>query len=157
LLFFFCFLFSSKVPNPKFPFLGVHLTRKLGGEGLSFDVRYFFVFMDLKKVFAGPGASLSLSRNHNKVFNLADLASIASSKGFWKLTLNNAAFAASQTLQAFSVSSFVKQTQRFVDFKVSAANVQGKKFGIRALGKEKKFVRLFFDRFASCEQRRLDC
>ena len=58
------------VPNPKFPFLGVHFTRMINGE-----------------VDAGPNAVLSFKREGYKKtdFNAKDLAEVLSYSGFWKL------------------------------------------------------------------------
>ena len=103
------------VPDPNFPFLGVHLTRKLDGS-----------------VYAGPGASLSLSRNHYETLNVKDLMNVASWPGFWSLSFKNLGFCANQLYASVSTSAFVKQTRRFVP-DADVSHVTGKKFGIRAL------------------------
>ncbi|MFD1561164.1 L-2-hydroxyglutarate oxidase [Paraburkholderia silviterrae] len=58
------------VPDPELPFLGVHLTRMIGGY-----------------VTVGPNAVLALAREGYRWrdVNLGDLASIASFGGFWKM------------------------------------------------------------------------
>src|SRR5699024_5014971 len=58
------------VPNPEFPFLGVHFTRMMNG-----------------KVLVGPNAVLSLKREGYKKssFNIKDTFSTISYLGFWKL------------------------------------------------------------------------
>ena len=103
------------VPDPNFPFLGVHLTRKLDGS-----------------VYAGPGASLSLARNHYETLNVKDLINVASWPGFWRLTFKNLGFCTDQLIASVSTSAFVKQTKRFVP-DANFSHVTGKKFGIRAL------------------------
>ena len=58
------------VPDPAFPFLGVHLTRMIDGS-----------------VHAGPNAILSLGREEysRRGFNVADLGSSLTWPGFWRL------------------------------------------------------------------------
>lgn len=62
------------VPDPKFPFLGVHFTRTIEGV-----------------VEAGPNAVLSLSRNgYNwSKISLKDITQFVSYPGFWKMAYNN--------------------------------------------------------------------
>ena len=57
------------VPDPKFPFLGVHFTRLIGG-GIE----------------AGPNAVLALAREayRKTQWNLRDIGDIAGFVGFWK-------------------------------------------------------------------------
>lgn len=59
------------IPDPKFPFLGVHLTRMMSGD-----------------VEAGPNAVLALSKEGYKKsdFNLSDCLHYLQYKGFWKMT-----------------------------------------------------------------------
>ncbi|MFN2441550.1 MAG: L-2-hydroxyglutarate oxidase [Thermoanaerobaculia bacterium] len=62
------------VPDPAFPFLGVHLTRMIGGS-----------------VHAGPNAVLNLSREEYARWriNAADLGSVLTWPGFWRLALRH--------------------------------------------------------------------
>src|SRR5699024_9439860 len=57
------------VPDPTYPFLGVHETRRIYGE-----------------LMIGPNASLSLSREGYRGlgFNLPDAMSVAGDLGFWR-------------------------------------------------------------------------
>jgi L-2-hydroxyglutarate oxidase len=61
------------VPDPRFPFLGVHFTRTILGE-----------------VQAGPNAVLALKREgyHRSSFSPADVLDFLSYRGFWRLTRN---------------------------------------------------------------------
>ena len=63
------------VPNPNFPFLGVHFTRMIDGS-----------------VHAGPNAVLSLKREGYKKtdFDLRDFAEVMTYPGFWKLAAKHA-------------------------------------------------------------------
>jgi L-2-hydroxyglutarate oxidase len=58
------------VPDPSFPFLGVHFTRRIDGA-----------------VWAGPNAVLAFAREgyRRTDFSLGDLASTLSFRGFWRL------------------------------------------------------------------------
>lgn len=62
------------IPDPSLPFLGIHLTRMIGGY-----------------VTVGPNAVLSLAReDYAKIaFNLRDLAEMARFPGFWRTISNN--------------------------------------------------------------------
>ena len=62
------------VPDPLFPFLGVHLTRGIGGE-----------------VHAGPNAVLALRREGYRPTDVlaGDLAEVARYRGFWRLAARN--------------------------------------------------------------------
>jgi L-2-hydroxyglutarate oxidase len=62
------------VPNPDFPFLGVHFTKMIGGS-----------------VHAGPNAVLALKREgyFKTDFNLRDFSETMAFPGFWKLISKN--------------------------------------------------------------------
>jgi L-2-hydroxyglutarate oxidase len=87
------------VPNPDFPFLGVHLTRDIDGG-----------------VHAGPNAVLALSREGYdwSRFNLHDLAEMASFKGLWKFGRKHLAEGMSELRRSFSKNLFTKSLQRLV-------------------------------------------
>ena len=61
------------VPNPAFPFLGVHFTRMMDGS-----------------IHAGPNAVLSLKREgyRKSDFSWRDLSEVMTYPGFWKLSRN---------------------------------------------------------------------
>src|SRR5580704_7465770 len=62
------------VPDPRFPFLGVHFTRRVGGT-----------------VDAGPNAVLALAREgyRHRDINLRDMASSLAFPGFWRMAAKN--------------------------------------------------------------------
>ncbi|GHH98842.1 L-2-hydroxyglutarate oxidase [Neobacillus kokaensis] len=87
------------VPNPKFPFLGVHFTRMINGE-----------------VDAGPNAVLSLKREGYKKtdFNAKDLAEILSYRGFWKLAGKFLKEGMEEYVRSFSKKQFTKSLQELI-------------------------------------------
>lgn len=87
------------VPDPKFPFLGVHFTRTIRGE-----------------VEAGPNAVLAFARegyqkNH---IHLGDLWETLSYKGFWSLAGNHWRMGLEEMHRSVSKRAFVKALQRLV-------------------------------------------
>ena len=87
------------VPNPKYPFLGVHLTRTIDG-----------------KIDVGPNAVLAYAREGYKksTINLADLAEMFQYKGFWKMAQKNWKMGLQETFRSFSKKAFLKEVQRLV-------------------------------------------
>jgi L-2-hydroxyglutarate oxidase len=87
------------VPNPKFPFLGVHFTRMISGE-----------------VDAGPNAVLSFKREGYKKtdFNAKDLAEVLSYGGFWKLAGKFMKEGMEEYVRSFSKSAFTKSLQELI-------------------------------------------
>ena len=87
------------VPNPDFPFLGVHFTRMIDGT-----------------VHAGPNAVLSLKREGYKKtdFNLRDFAEVMSYPGFWKLAAKHADEGIKEIIRSFSKAAFVKSLQQLI-------------------------------------------
>jgi L-2-hydroxyglutarate oxidase len=87
------------VPNPDFPFLGVHLTKMIDGE-----------------VHAGPNAVLSLKREgYSKVaFDPRDAAASLTYSGFWRLAAKNWREGARELWRAASKSAFVASVQRLL-------------------------------------------
>jgi len=87
------------VPNPAFPFLGVHFTRMTGG-GIE----------------CGPNAVFTFKREgYGKLdFNLKDTVDALSYKGTWKLFFNNFGFAVDEYRRAFSKKLFLKTLQRMI-------------------------------------------
>ncbi len=104
------------VPNPDFPFLGVHFTRMIDGS-----------------VHAGPNAVLSLKREgYTKAdISLRDLAEVMSYGGFWKLALNNLGEGAKEVVRSFSKVAFVKSLQKLIP-EVRAEDVTPTHAGVRA-------------------------
>ncbi|WP_026573477.1 L-2-hydroxyglutarate oxidase [Bacillus sp. UNC438CL73TsuS30] len=87
------------VPNPKFPFLGVHFTRMISGE-----------------VDAGPNAVLSFKREGYKKtdFNAKDLAEVLSYGGFWKLAGKFMKEGLEEYVRSFSKKQFTKSLQELI-------------------------------------------
>ena len=87
------------VPDPRFPFLGVHFTRRISG-----------------KVDAGPNAILALAREgyrHSDI-NLRDLASSFSFPGFWRMARRHWRSGVDEWHRSLSKRAFVRALQRLV-------------------------------------------
>ncbi|WP_416826593.1 L-2-hydroxyglutarate oxidase [Ectobacillus polymachus] len=87
------------VPNPDFPFLGVHFTRMIDGG-----------------VEAGPNAVLSFKREGYKKMDidLKDITEILQYKGFWKLASKYWKEGAKEMWRSFSKKAFVKSLQELI-------------------------------------------
>lgn len=87
------------VPDPRFPFLGVHFTRRIDGE-----------------VWAGPNAVLAFARAgyRRRDVNLRDLAGIMGSRGFLRLATRFWRTGAAEMWRDWSKGSFLAELQRFV-------------------------------------------
>ena len=81
------------VPDPRFPFLGVHFTRVIDNG-----------------VEAGPNAVLALAREgyRKRDINLRDLAEALAYPGVWKLLARHWRTAAGEVFRSFSKRAFVK-------------------------------------------------
>ncbi len=87
------------VPDPNFPFLGVHLTRGTNGH-----------------VHAGPNAVLALAREGYdwKTFSAPELAETLRFPGFWKLARKNYRAGSVEMLRSFSRRRFGDSLRRLV-------------------------------------------
>lgn len=87
------------VPNPKFPFLGVHFTRMISGE-----------------VDAGPNAVLSFKREGYKMtdFNIKDLTESLVYPGLWKLAKKFAKEGANEYARSLSKKLFTRSLQQLI-------------------------------------------
>lgn len=87
------------VPNPDFPFLGVHFTRMIGGG-----------------VEAGPNAVLSFKREGYKKtdINMKDFSEVMKYKGFWKLASKYWKEGAKEMWRSYSKKAFVKSLQELI-------------------------------------------
>lgn len=87
------------VPDPKFPFLGVHFTRLIHG-GIE----------------AGPNAVLALAREGYRWgnINLRDLWDALAFGGLWRFMRRYFRMVASEVMRSFSKDSFCKSLQRLV-------------------------------------------
>jgi len=87
------------VPDPQFPFLGVHFTRMIAGG-----------------VEAGPNAVLALAREGYKWgdINLRDLAESLSFPGLWKFMLKYPSICSYEVWRSISRSEFCRSLQKLV-------------------------------------------
>jgi (S)-2-hydroxyglutarate dehydrogenase len=87
------------VPDPTLPFLGVHLTRTVGGQ-----------------VLVGPSAVLALSREGYRrgSVRLEDLADTARWPGTWRLCRRHWRAGGGELARALSKRSFLREAQRYV-------------------------------------------
>lgn len=104
------------VPDPNFPFLGVHFTRMIGGG-----------------VECGPNAVLAFAREgYTKTkLNLADLCETMTYPGFLKLAIKHWKMGTGEMYRSFSKQAFVKALQRLMP-EITAADLQPAEAGVRA-------------------------
>jgi (S)-2-hydroxyglutarate dehydrogenase len=104
------------VPDPRFPFLGVHLTRHIGGD-----------------VLAGPNAVLALRREgyHWRDVHLGDLADAARSSGLRRLARQHWRTGAGEVRRSLDRRAFARALQRMTP-EVTAADLLPHRAGVRA-------------------------
>ena len=87
------------VPDPSFPFLGVHFTRMIRGG-----------------VEAGPNAVLALDREGYRrgSFRLRDAAAAAGYPGLWRFVIRHARMAAYEWVRSWSRAEFCRSLKRLV-------------------------------------------
>lgn len=104
------------VPNPNFPFLGVHFTRMIDGS-----------------VHAGPNAVLSFKREgyHKTDFDLKDFAEVLTYPGFWKLAANHANEGMQEMIRSVFKQAFVRSLQRLIP-EVQSEDLVPTHAGVRA-------------------------
>jgi L-2-hydroxyglutarate oxidase len=104
------------VPNPDFPFLGVHFTRLIDGN-----------------IHAGPNAVLSLKREgYQKTdFDLGEFIEIATYLGLWKLVSKYYAEGIEEIIRSFSKAAFVRSLQTLIP-EVQADDIIPSPAGVRA-------------------------
>jgi len=109
------------VPNPDFPFLGVHFTRMTNGE-----------------IECGPNAVFTFKREgYNKFdFSFKDTFQSLSFIGTWKLFINNWKFGYNEYKRAFSKSLFLKELQKILPSLKRDDIVNGRS-GVRAMALDK--------------------
>jgi len=105
------------VPNPDFPFLGVHFTRMTNGE-----------------IECGPNAVFTFKREgYGKTdFNLKDTLDALSYRGTWKLFFQNMSFGINEYRRAFSKKLFLKTLQRLVP-SLTMNDIKPGRSGVRAM------------------------
>jgi L-2-hydroxyglutarate oxidase len=104
------------VPDPQFPFLGIHYTRLINGDQTL-----------------GPNAVLSLNREGYKSasFNSKDTYDILSFPGFWKLIRKHWKMGMGEYLRNYSKSYFAKKASLMTPG-ITADDLQPGHSGIRA-------------------------
>ncbi|TAH34661.1 MAG: L-2-hydroxyglutarate oxidase [Planctomycetota bacterium] len=104
------------VPDPSFPFLGVHFTRTIGGG-----------------VECGPNAVLAFAREgyRKRDVNLRDLFETLTYPGFLRLAARHWRTGAGEMWRSFSKSAFVRALQRLVP-EIRAGHLEPAPAGVRA-------------------------
>ncbi|GAB3619882.1 L-2-hydroxyglutarate oxidase [Glutamicibacter endophyticus] len=104
------------VPDPRYPFLGVHLTKRVDGS-----------------MTIGPNAFLSLSREKYSGlgFDPRDLVETLGNAGFWRFSAANAGAALRELRSVASRNFFVDQAARYVP-SLDGASITPLPRGIRA-------------------------
>lgn len=114
------------VPNPKYPFLGVHFTRMINGD-----------------TECGPNAVFVFKREgYGKTdFSMKDTSEAFSFKGTWKFFYDNWRFGLDEYRRAFSKKLFLKRLQALVP-SLEMADLKPGRAGVRAmlLSQEGKMV-----------------
>ncbi|MDM5199338.1 L-2-hydroxyglutarate oxidase [Fictibacillus enclensis] len=87
------------VPNPDFPFLGVHFTRMINGD-----------------VHAGPNAVLAFKREGytKKDINVKELLEVLTYPGFWKMAMPNMKEGLKEYVRSFSKQAFLHSLQQLI-------------------------------------------
>jgi len=105
------------VPNPDFPFLGVHFTRMTDGE-----------------IECGPNAVFTFKREgYGKTdFNMKDTFDALSYGGTWKLFFSNMKFGINEYRRAFSKKLFLQTLQGLIP-SLTVDDIRPGRSGVRAL------------------------
>lgn len=104
------------VPNPDFPFLGVHFTKMIDGS-----------------VHAGPNAVLALKREGylKTDFDLRDFSETMAFGGFWKLIVKNLGEGLKEMHRSFFKAAFVHSLQQLIPA-IQTGDLVPCKAGVRA-------------------------
>ena len=104
------------VPDPRFPFLGIHYTRKIDGT-----------------VDCGPNAVFAFKREGytKTAFSLRDTAASLSYPGTWFLFARNMRYGVNEYVRAFSKRLFLRELRRFIP-SVDMEDIVPGKAGVRA-------------------------
>ena len=105
------------VPNPQFPFLGVHFSRMIDGE-----------------IECGPNAVFTFKREgySKSDFSLRDTVDALSYTGTWKLLFKHFNFALGEYKRAFSKKLFFKTLQKLVP-SLTIDDIEPGRAGVRAM------------------------
>jgi L-2-hydroxyglutarate oxidase LhgO len=104
------------VPDPRFPFLGVHYTRNIHGG-----------------VEAGPNAVLAWAREgyRKNSFNFAETLGAVTFPGFWKMSMKHWKTGMSEMNRSYRKSVFVKDLQKLIP-EIRAEDLASGGAGVRA-------------------------
>ncbi len=104
------------VPDPRYPFLGVHYTRMVSGD-----------------IECGPNAVLALSREGYRWrdISLRDMGSTLTTPGFWKFASRHWRTAASEMHRSASKAAFLRSLQTLIP-EVQMADIRRAGAGVRA-------------------------
>jgi L-2-hydroxyglutarate oxidase len=104
------------VPDPRFPFLGVHFTRRIDGE-----------------VWAGPNAVLAFAREGYRRSDIspADLAGVLTYRGFLRVAGRHMAMGIGEMWRDFNKRAFLAALRRFIP-ELTAADLLSGPSGVRA-------------------------
>lgn len=108
------------VPDPKYPFLGVHFTKRIDGQ-----------------MTIGPNAFISFGRENysGKKFNISDIYDFLTYKGFWKFSSKNMPAAMRELRTVLSQTNFVEEAAKYVPSLANVSVVPATR-GIRAQAME---------------------
>ena len=106
------------VPDPQYPFLGVHFTRRMSGM-----------------IECGPNAVLAFAREgyKNTTVNLRDLTETLTYSGFWRLATRYWRIGMNEMHRSFSKRAFVRALQRLVP-EIKSEYLDWAPSGVRADG-----------------------
>jgi (S)-2-hydroxyglutarate dehydrogenase len=104
------------VPDPKYPFLGVHFTRLVNGE---------------REV--GPNAVFAFKREgyKNTDISIAELYDSLSYKGFRKFAINNFSFCLNELKGSLMMSEFIRKAQKLIP-EINSSFLEKGTAGVRA-------------------------
>ncbi|TQN31293.1 L-2-hydroxyglutarate oxidase LhgO [Haloactinospora alba] len=127
------------VPDPRYPFLGVHLTRHVHGE-----------------VMAGPNALLAAAREGYRLRDLRfrDLAEAVTWPGFWRLARSHWAAGAREVAVSALAGAFAREVRKLVP-EVTARDLRPAPSGVRAQALTRDGALL--DDFSATEHGRIVC
>ena len=108
------------VPDPKYPFLGVHFTKRIDGQ-----------------MTIGPNAFISFGRENysGKRINISDVYDFLTYKGFWKFSSKNMPAAVRELKTVLSQTNFVEEAAKYVPCLANVSAVPATR-GIRAQAME---------------------
>ncbi|KAM6467394.1 L-2-hydroxyglutarate dehydrogenase, mitochondrial isoform 1-T1 [Liasis olivaceus] len=104
------------VPDPRFPFLGIHFTPRMDGS-----------------VWLGPNAVLAFKREGYKFydFSIQDFMDATAYSGLWKLVLKNFSYGMGEMYRACFLNAQLKQLQKIIP-EVTINDIQRGPAGVRA-------------------------